>query len=408
MAPCPPLCISIDCACTQDSTVARYELLKGRLAATSGVPYLSVVWGDDVSEEKFPGVELKTEAEGLPSGGGRTGRGRSAPGSPVTSYDVARLAGVSQSAVSRCFKTGGSVSKKTRDKVMRAVNELGYQPNALARGLSTKRSNMVAVIVANLGFNPDFTAQLSRCFSERSIHVLLFTVDHEADADRAVDQIRQYRVDGVVAAVRLSADHIAQLSQRNIPLVFLNRFYDDISVNAVCCDQAHGERVLVDRLVGSGHRRFGVVSGPEDSVVSQKRVAGALSRLEELGIARVGIVVGSFGYDSGRAALRELMADPEGRPDAVICANDLMAIGCMDEARYRLGLNVPGDLSIVGFDGASQARWASYDLTTIRQPVRAMSEAAADMLLARVKKPFAPAETRMFSGDLVTGTSAKF
>lgn len=329
------------------------------------------------------------------------------PGRPVTSYDVARLAGVSQSAVSRCFKPGGSVSKKTRDKVMKAVAALGYQPNALARGLTTKRSNMIAVIVANLGFNPDFTAHLSRCFSERGLHVLLFTVEHEADAERAVERIGQYRVDGVVAAVRLSEAHIGYLERRQIPLVFLNRVYDDLPVNAVCCDQSQGERILVDRLLASGYRRFAIVSGPSDSSVSQQRIAGALGRLQEAGVVNTPVVAGRFDYESGREALRSLLERAGPRPEAIICVNDLMAIGCMDEARYGFGLSVPDDVSIVGFDGVGPAHWASYDLVTIRQPVRAMSEAAADMLLARLEGPEAARETRLFPGDLVLGGSAR-
>lgn len=328
-------------------------------------------------------------------------------GKPVTSYDVARLAGVSQSAVSRCLRPDGSVSKATRAKIMKAVDTLGYRPNAIARSLITQRSNMVAIIVANIGFHPEFTACLSRCFTERGLHVLLFTIDHEADADRVVDQIWQYRVDGVIAAVRLPRRHIEAFAERRTPLVFLNRFASEIPINSVCCDQVEGERTLVDRLLAAGHRRFGIIAGPSDSAVSVQRVEEAVQRLAQAGVVDVALAEGDFDYESGKRAMLELASMVGGAPDAVICANDMMAIGAMDVARYNLKLEVPEDVSIVGFDGLSQAYWSSYDLVTIRQPVAAMVEAAVDMLMARVENAELATEKRMFTGELVIGGSAR-
>ena len=191
-------------------------------------------------------------------------------GHRVTSYDVARHAGVSQSAVSRCFKPGASVSKKMRARVMKAADELGYQPNAIARSLITRRSNMVAVVISqqtNL-YYPEVLVQLSQRFSERGVRVLLFTLEHESDIDVVLDQILQYQVDGVVEAARLSGGQIDLMEKAGIPLVFYNRSLRDRRVNSVCCDQAEGERLLVNRLVAAGHRSFGVISGPEDSAVS--------------------------------------------------------------------------------------------------------------------------------------------
>ena len=117
----------------------------------------------------------------------------------VTSYDVARHAGVSQSAVSRCFKPGASVSKKMRERVMKAVKELGYQPNAIARGLITRRSNMVGVIVSNLNFYPEVLSELSARFTERGVHVLLFTLDHESDVARTLEGLDAGDVDRMIA-----------------------------------------------------------------------------------------------------------------------------------------------------------------------------------------------------------------
>lgn len=292
---------------------------------------------------------------------------------------------------------------------MKAAEDLGYQPNAIARSLITRRSNMVAVVISqqtNL-YYPEVLVQLSLRFSERGVRVLLFTLEYESDIDVMLDQILQYQVDGVVEAARLSSEQIDAVERRGIPLVFYNRSLKGRSVSAVCCDQSEGERQLVDSLVEADHRSFGLISGPEDSAVSMERTRGALERLEELGIEAVTVLPGDFSYESGANGLLELKEQLGDLPDAVVCANDVMAIGCMDAARYRLGLAVPDDLSVVGFDGVGPAQWASYDLTTVRQPVGRMAEAAVSMILERVERPDLPPEKRTFSGVLVDGSSAR-
>ncbi len=326
----------------------------------------------------------------------------------VTSYDVARHAGVSQSAVSRCFKDGASVSKRMRDKVMKSVRELGYQPNAIARGLITRRSNMIGVIVSNLNFYPEVLSELSARCTSRGVHVLLFTIDYESDVNRIVDQLWQYQVDGVIAAAHLDAAQIKLFEERSVPVVFYNRAYNDYPVSSVCCDQVEGERQLVNLLVDSGaHQSFAVVSGPKDSVVSMLRTQGAIDRLREAGISDITEASGDYTYESGRKALLDILKRRGSLPDAVICANDIMALGCMDEARFHLEIDVPGDVSIVGFDGVGAASWSSYDLTTIQQPVESMAEAAVSMLLERVDNEMLPPEKRSFSGVLRRGRSIR-
>ena len=326
----------------------------------------------------------------------------------VTSYDVARHAGVSQSAVSRCFKPGASVSKKMRERVMTAVKELGYTPNAIARGLITRRSNMVAVIVSNLNFYPEVVSELSARFTERGVHVLLFTLDHESDVSRTIEQVWQYQVDGVIAAAHLSEEEIATFEERNIPLVLYNRSYDNMQVSSVSCDQVAGERALIDRLVANeAHKSFAIVSGPSDSVVSMQRTQGAYERLSECGISDITQVSGDYGYKSGRRAVQEIVEQRGSAPDAIICANDMMAFGAMDELRFHLEYDVPGDVSVVGFDGVRAASWSSFDLATIVQPVESMAEAAVSMLLDRVDDHDMPPEKRLFSGVLRDGSSIR-
>ncbi len=329
---------------------------------------------------------------------------------PVTSYDVARHAGVSQSAVSRCFKPGASVSKKMRERVMKAAEELGYEPNAIARSLISGRSNLVAVLISNLTnlYYPEVLAELTQRFSAAGVRVLLFTLTREAEADEVLQQVWPYRVDGVIASAQLSPAHVAEFEKRGVPLVFYNRHLHNLPVSSVCCDQEDGARQLVDGLFHAGHRKFAVIAGPPDSVVGVERKTAALERLEELGVENVPVIGEDYSYESGFNAANALIGLSSSAPDAVICANDVVAIGALDCFRVEHNLHAPADISVVGFDGVGPARWKSYNLTTIRQPVRRMTEAAVSMLMQMIEEPGLPNEKRVFSGMLKPGTSAKF
>ncbi len=327
----------------------------------------------------------------------------------ATSYDVAKLAGVSQSAVSRVFQQGASASKAMRDRVLHAADELGYRPNAIARGLITQRSNMVAVIISKLTnlYYPEVLVQLTQRFSEHGVRVLLFALEHEGDIESILEQTLQYQVDGILTAAMMTPAQLRTVDRIGIPVVFYNRSYNDELVNSVRCDQEEGERWLVGELVKAGHKSFGIVEGPEDSVVSAERTAGARRKLREMNITDITSVSGDYGYDTGRRCFAKLVAQRGSAPDATIAANDVMAIGCIDEAREGFGLDVPGDISIVGFDGVGPASYAAYDVTTVRQPVGRMTEAAISMLLERIENPDLSPEKRAFSGLRVRGGSAR-
>ena len=333
----------------------------------------------------------------------KTGRRR------ATSYDVAALAGVSQSAVSRVFQDGASASKAMRDRVMAAANKLGYRPNAIARGLITQRSNMVAVVISKLTnlYYPEVLVKLTQHFSEHGVRVLLFALESESDTGTVLEQMLQFRVDGILTAAMFTADQLETIENAHIPVVFYNRTLKDQLVSSVRCDQEEGERWLVDELVAAGHRTFGIVEGPPDSVVGLERKMGALNELNAQGISDITSVSGDFGYETGRECFAQLIEKRGSPPDAVIAANDVMAIGCIDEAREGFSLRVPEDISIVGFDGVGPARYAAYSVTTVRQPVQRMTQSAASMLIERIENPELSPEKRSFSGKLIRGGSAR-
>lgn len=325
-----------------------------------------------------------------------------------TSYDVAQRAGVSQSAVSRCFRPGGSIAAATRQRVLQAAGELGYHPNAMASGLITKRTGLVAVLISNLTnlYYPEVLAELTRRLSEAGSRVLLFALQAESDVDATLVQVWRYRVDGAIVAARLSPAQLRDFARHRVPVVLYNRFGEGEHVASVCCDSVAGENLLCERLVRAGHEVFGMISGPADSYVGNQRVEAARRRLHELG-RELSVVPGAFDYASGMSGLEQLQRLTDGKLDALLCANDLMALGAMDYARHRAGLRVPDQLSVVGFDGVAPAGWDSYRLSTIRQPVRRMTQAAVEMILERIADPELPPEVRTFTGAPVAGESAK-
>ena len=320
---------------------------------------------------------------------------------------MAKRAGVSQSAVSRCFKTGASVAPATRARILKAANDLGYAPNAIAQGLITRRSNLVAILLSHstsLTY-PEVLALLTQRLNEHGLRVLLFTLQSEHEVQATLHQVWRYRVDGVIAAANLDLAALHEFERRQVPIVLYNRHGDGTRVSSVCCDSYAGEQLIVGRMAQAGRRCFGIITGPSDNFVSRERERGATDWLKELGLA-YHVLEGAYDYRSGETGLRTLMQRTDGRLDALVCASDHIAIGAMDCARYTLGLKVPQDLSIAGFDGAGPAAWASYALTTVRQPIERMTEAAVGMLLERIERPDLTAERRLFAGALVEGRSA--
>ncbi len=332
------------------------------------------------------------------------------PGGRSTSYDVAKRAGVSQSAVSRSFRSGASISPETKTRVLEAARELGYRPNAIASGLITKRSNMVAVLISTQArlYYPEVLAQLTQLLSQNDLRVLLFDLKTEGDVDNALHQVWRYWVDGAIVAAHLTAPQVRSFTSHDVPIVLYNRFGEGEAVSSVVCDSVAGERMLVGALIEAGHERFGIVTGPADSYTGHQRVEAARARLAEAGKAPPVIVNGEFDYASGRRAMHTLrkLAGAEAL-DAVICANDLMAIGAIDAARFDLGLVIPRDLSVVGFDGVGPALWSGYEVTTVQQPVERMCQAAVAMLVDRIENPGAPPEVRTFAGRFLEGASAR-
>ncbi len=323
--------------------------------------------------------------------------------SRATSYDVARLAEVAQSTVSRCFRGDSTISAATRQRVLGAAERLGYVPNTLARGLITRQSNMVGVVLtrATLRLNPDVVYAMGEALTQAGKQLLLITVESDPPPATALRGAFEYPLDGLICCVLLAPGTMADLMRCQVPLVFYNRSPVHFAVDSVAADQAQAAAKLADCLHDAGHRRFLCVGGPPDAPVSQQRLKGFLSRVPNAAVHHT-----DYSYDGGRAALLAHF-QPAAKLDAVFCANDQIAMGVMDAARYDLGLDIPRRLSVAGFDDAAEAARPPYHLTTIRQPSEAMAHEAIRLLFQRIARPGDPPVRSVLASVLVSRSSAR-
>ncbi len=331
----------------------------------------------------------------------------------ATSLDVARLAGVSQSAVSRCFTAGASVSEVMRDKVQEAARKLGYQPNAHARSLTTGRSRIIGLVLSHIEnlFYPAVLEQLAQRLQQDGYHLLIFISDGH-NADDLVGEILQYKVDGIVlGATTLSSALAQRCADASIPVVLFNRIMaagSAGSVSSVRSDNVGGGREIARFLVAGGHRRIAYLAGREDSSTNLERERGFREGLAEAGQRIYARAIGNYDVRQARQATRDLFAQAEHRPDAVFVASDQMAIAVLDTLRHELGLAVPQQVSVVGFDNVPQAAWESYALTTFEQPVQPMVEATVELLQSYLRGDAMPnTQNIVITGQLVLRSSCQ-
>jgi DNA-binding LacI/PurR family transcriptional regulator len=328
----------------------------------------------------------------------------------VTSLDVARRAGVSQSAVSRVFTPGASASKRTIEKVRRAAAELGYRPNVLARSLITGRSRIIGLVVAYLEnyFYPEVVERLSVALQEQGYHVLVFmAAPTVGDVEGVLQEILDYQVDGIVlASVSMSSILAEQCQSLDIPVVLFNRDQDDPRLSSVTTDNRAGGRALADLLVSLGHQRIAYIAGFEGASTQRDRELGFREGLSAAGQELFTRGVGNFQHPLAQEAARR-MFDCATPPDAVFVCNDHMAFAVMDVIRFELGLRIPEDVSVAGFDDVPPAAWPAYNLTTFRQRVNRMVAETVSTLIDRIEAKNAEPRRVKIDGALIVRKSTR-
>ncbi|TDT74786.1 LacI family transcriptional regulator [Litoreibacter halocynthiae] len=323
----------------------------------------------------------------------------------ITSLQVAERAGVSQSAVSRVFTRGASASPATAAKVKKAAAELGYRPNAMARAMITGKSRMIGLVVAYLEnqFYPEAVERLSNALQERGYHVLMFMASPTAgdDVQSVMEEILDHQVEGIVlASVSMSSSLSTRCAEHGIPVVLFNREQDDPRMSAVTTNNYGGGFAIGTHFAELGHTRIGYIAGFEGASTQRDREHGFRDGLAAAGLELSSREVGNFIYADARAAALEMCAGTD-RPEAIFVCNDHMAFAVMDALRFKLGLRVPEDISVAGFDDVPIAAWPAYDLTSYRQPINRMVAQTVEALMQRIEDPTRPAHRAKLEGALI-------
>jgi LacI family transcriptional regulator len=327
----------------------------------------------------------------------------------LTSRDLARLAGVSQSTVSRVLTNNPRVNADTRARVLKVLEEQNYSPNALARAMKTGRTDAIGVFMSRVTspFHADLLDLIGRRLAQDHLQMVLWNVEHNP-AQTASQVISQGLVDGFVftSATFDSQLHTLALKART-PTVLLHRGIDDLPCDQVVGDNWQGARDVGRYLVHAGHRRVGLVGSTHRAATTRDREQGFRAAPSEAGVDLHDrdVATCGFSHGDGHAAGRMLL-DRKDRPTAIFAITDILGFGVLDAAR-SLGVGVPDDLWVAGFDNTGMASWESFDLTTVDQPVQSIVDSGIDLLRQRISDPSRePTITRLPCPLVVRGSTA--
>jgi len=332
-----------------------------------------------------------------------------------TSYDVARAAGVSQSTVSRALRDDPRVSIATRERIREIAASIDYVPNIMAQSLITGLNRSIAVIAADLQnpVYPQLVDAVQTTLTERGYRMLLVADSSEGGREKDLDSLRGGLVAGALfMQARVNSTLAEDLVATGLPLVVVGR--DITSPNAHLIDRfvansTGGGTMIADYLFDLGHRRIGMITGPENNPSITFRETSFRTRLAELGVEIDPALVrrGPIEHATGLTMGTELLSLDE-RPSVIYCGTDFIAFGMLDAAA-RLGLKVPHDIQVIGYDDLAMASWSMFDLTTIRQPLALIASTATHRLLDRIEGVATGAAQRnVFDVELIErGTTAR-
>ncbi|UCH73356.1 MAG: LacI family DNA-binding transcriptional regulator [Rhodospirillales bacterium] len=315
----------------------------------------------------------------------------------VTLKEVAERAGVSRSAVSRTFTEGASVSAKTRNKVEKAAEELGYRPNFLARGLTTRRTKLIGLVADNF-HNPIFLEifdLFTRGLQERGLRPLLVNLSGETEPEGSVRMLQQYSVDGVIVASSTLPPAFARaFRQAGVPVVHsFGRYTSTPEVHIVGIDNRLCGKMAAETLVERGYHHVGFMGGPEAATSTQDRFAGFMEEMAKHPDIRVSHSFSeAYSFAAGRKEMIRLLNGE--RAEAYFCGDDVLSIGALS-AINSAGFSVPDDIGIIGLNDMEMAGWQNIDLTTIHQPIRQIIDSSVELIVALLEDPDREPETRL-------------
>lgn len=320
----------------------------------------------------------------------------------ATSIDVARLAGVSQSTVSRALRDEPGMSRETRNRVRQAAAALGYVVIERGRSLATRATGRIGVVAPDLTnpFYPELIDPIRSRLQALGYRAVLLADRGESPVD--IVHLADGSLDGVILTTStLSSPLPALLTARSIPCVLLNRDVDGIDMDRCVADNRTGASHAAELVVGLGHTRVAAVVGTVESSTGRDREAGFRDVLSHHGItvAQDAFRHGPFSHETGRRHGLELLGGAH-PPTAILCGNDVIAIGVLN-AVAALGIRLGSEVTVTGFDDIAMAAWDVYELSTVRCDRAAMASAAVEMLVSRIGDPTLPTRTATIATALV-------
>lgn len=323
----------------------------------------------------------------------------------ITIVDIAKELGISASTVSRALSDSPLVNADTKRTVLQTAERLGYQRNELARALVKGSSGAVGLLVPDITnpFFSDIARGVGEIVDRFGVGVILCNTDGRVDRELSyIRLMRRKRVDGLLlCSTTTKAPYLQELVHANIPFILVSRLYAHHNVPFVITDDHVGAKLAVEHLVDLGHDRIGFIGGPENVQASRDRMEAYLGVLENNGLhtSEDWRTYAGFTQAAGREAAQRMLTLPE-CPTAIFAANDVTALGVLEVAE-GLGLRVPEDLSLVGYDDISYASLPRIQLTTIAQPAVEMGQIAASWLIERLEKPELPCLQKTLTPRLV-------
>ncbi len=305
----------------------------------------------------------------------------------VTAVQVAARAGVSRSAVSRSFSKTASVAPETRDKVLRAAEELGYRPNGVASSLASGKSNIVAVLTNS---QPDLLRSellhlLNVALQEEGLVPYVISIDTTYAGTQSLAEVIQMPIaTAIVTSDSVTCQQILPFCQDAPPIMLNDKIGAGEIADRVANDDSIGIRQMIQHLVATKKKTLWLVTARRSSSAFENRNSALLEAMVGTTVTLLDTEEGDFTYEGGKRAFAELKKRGP-LPDCVFCANDTMAMGVMDAARFQHGIDVPSALEVIGFDNIPQARWPTYNLPTIEQSPEALVEGIRSILRYRAE-----------------------
>jgi len=326
----------------------------------------------------------------------------------ATSLDVAKLAGVSQSAVSRCFTKGASISSRTKLRVREAAKKLGYKAQSFFSNSEVEDSGLVGVILPYITnrYYPEVLTELHEALRLRGYRILLITTDDSEELDeKLIQPYLKEKLIAIITATKPTDKFVESCNDQKIQVIAYNRNFKIPTTSSVSCDHRSGGENVAKHFHQNKHKVVGLIEGMRGSFVSDERCRGFKNYIKNNTKIKLLTEKGNFTYEGGYQATEKLLQIKN--ITAIFCADDTMAFGCLDFIKQKTKVKIPNQIEIIGYDDMLMANWASYNLTTIRQPIRQMSKLTTQLIDDYLQDPEFEAANHLIEGKFIKRKTSK-